>query len=384
MTTLTDEDLTALLEGEASSYDVPPHGPAEVLSTLAILPAPVPLVRRRWLQLSAAAAAMVVAVVAMGAVSGSGDDNADMTAAGSGREDTAGYATGGTTGGTAPQAPAKTGSGASWTGSTWTGSTPQESTAQPPAAFPGQVTGGQGSVGAGTGPAAAPDGADSRVVKTGTITLVADDKQVSSVLGAVQRAATTNGGYVSSSTSNEYGDTPSGQVTIRVPVARFEALVAAIRGLDAEVRTATTSGKDVTAEYADIEAQLRTLRATRERFLVILGQTKTINEILSVQQRVDNVSGQIDRLEGSRKLLASQSDLSTLTVSVSEEGDPVVRVEENRDGFGQALRDAKDGFLNGVEAMIRHSGTVLLWVLVLAVAFAVGRGAWKVARRRLV
>ena len=368
MSTLTDEDLTALLDGAASSYDVPSHGPEKVLAARGSLPVAVPLPRRRWVQLAAASVAMVVAVVAMGAVSGGGTDDADMTAAGgevaslndSARPPVTQYS-GAATGGSDVSAPAP----APQSVKAPRGSVPQTG-----------VTGGVG--------ATASDGAESRVVKTGTIALIADDKQVSSVLGAVQRAAKANGGYIASSSSNEYGDTPSGQVTIRVPVARFEDLVAALRGLDAEVRTATTSGKDVTAEYADLEAQLRTLRATRERFLVILSQTKTISEILTVQQRVDNVSGQIDRLEGSRKLLASQSDLSTLTVSVSESGDPVVRVEENRDGFGQALRDAKDGFLNGIESIVRHSGTVLLWVLVLAVAFVVGRGVWKVARRRLV
>jgi hypothetical protein len=220
-------------------------------------------------------------------------------------------------------------------------------------------------------------------VKTGTVALVVKDRQVSTTISAVQRAAKAQGGYIASSSSNEYGETPSGEVTIRVPVARFENLVAAVRGL-AEVRTATTSGKDVTAQYSDIEAQLRTLRATRERFLVILSQTKTISEILTVQQRVDNVSGQIDRLEGSRKLLESQSDLSTLTVSVSEKDDPVVRVQADRNGLSQALHDAKDGFVTGVEGIIRHSGRALLWVLCLGVLALLARGSWRVARRSLV
>ena len=220
-------------------------------------------------------------------------------------------------------------------------------------------------------------------MKTGTIALVVKDRQVSTTISAVQRAATSQGGYIASSTSNEYGETPSGEVTIRVPVARFENLVAAVRGL-AEVRTATTSGKDVTAQYSDIEAQLRTLRATRERFLVILSQTKTISEILTVQQRVDNVSGQIDRLEGSRKLLESQSDLSTLSVSVSEKDDPVVRVQADRGGLSQAAHDAKDGFVTGVEGIVRHSGRALLWLLCLGALALLARGSWRVARRSLV
>jgi hypothetical protein len=200
----------------------------------------------------------------------------------------------------------------------------------------------------------------------------------------VTNAAKSYGGYVASGQTDEYGDTPSGEVTLRVPVSHFEDLVNKVRGLDAKVRTASTSGKDVTAAYSDLESQLRTLRATRERFLLILSKTKTISEILTVQQRVDSVTGQIDKIEGQRKLLANQSELSTLTVSVSEEGDPVVKATKPRSGLSQAFIDAKDGFVTGVESLISHSGRALLWLLCIGVLVVFLRGGWRVARRRLV
>ena len=139
----------------------------------------------------------------------------------------------------------------------------------------------------------------------------------------------------------------------------------------------------MTAQYADLEARLRTLRAARKHFLVMLSRTKTIPEILTVQQRVDDVSGQIDRIEESRELLSSQSDLSTLDVSITAAGSPVIEPPGNG-GFGAALRDAKDGFVTGVEAIVRHSGRALLFLLCLALALVLGRLGWKVARRRLV
>ncbi|MDT7548756.1 MAG: hypothetical protein QOE84_1150, partial [Actinomycetota bacterium] len=106
---------------------------------------------------------------------------------------------------------------------------------------------------------------------------------------------------------------------------------------------------------------------------------------LTVQQRVDNVSGQIDQIEGQKKLLASQSDLSTLTVSVRESGDPVGKATNKpRSGISQAFTDARDGFVNGVEAIIRHSGGFLLFLICAAVVLLLGRLSWRVARRRMV
>jgi hypothetical protein len=189
---------------------------------------------------------------------------------------------------------------------------------------------------------------------------------------------------VSVAKTAELGPTPSGSVTLRVPVKAFEDVVAKVRSLDAEVRTASTSGKDVTAEYADIEAQLTTLMAARERFLEILSRARTIGDVLAVQQRVDDVTGRIDRLEGQRRVLAGQSDRATLEVSVTEADDPVVREQKPDDGLSKAFSDAGKGFTTGVEALIRLSGRGILLVLCLALAWFVLRIGWRASRRRLV
>jgi hypothetical protein len=113
--------------------------------------------------------------------------------------------------------------------------------------------------------------------------------------------------------------------------------------------------------------------------------TRAIGDILAVQQRVDEVTGQIDRLEGQRMLLQSQSEMSTLQVSVTEADDPVVRVNEQPDdGLSKAFRDAWDGFTSGVEAIVAASGRALLLLLCLAAAVVVLRLAWRFGRRRLV
>lgn len=399
MSTLTDQDLTRLLDEAASSYDVPQHGPDEILAALATEPVKRPVIQRRWVQLSSAAA-LVTAGVVFAAVQYGGDSSPALrtTAAGDdraltfGKTDSAGGGTAAAPGeayapALADQA-ARTGTKAAF-GSSGSASTATNLTslrvpapaglapAEAPAAAP--VAGVSAQVGAPV------DEGDGRVVKSGSIALVVKDKRVTPTITAVTQAAKSYGGYVASGNTDEYGDTPSGEVTLRVPVEHFEDLVTKVRALDAKVRTASTSGKDVTAQYSDLEAQLRTLKATRDRFYEILAKTRTISEILTVQQRIDNVSGQIDRIEGQRKLLANQSDLSTLTVSVSEEGDPVVKATSKpRSGLSQAFHDAKDGFVSGVEAIIRHSGGFLLLVLCLAVVLAVGRLTWRVARRRMV
>jgi hypothetical protein len=413
MSTITDDDLTRLLDEAASSYDVPEHGPDEVLAALADQPVPLPMVRRRWVQLSAAAAVVTAgAVVAATQLGGPSTQTLADRSAAAKRAPAHALAQAASPGQARSLAPAATGNGYTSlsSGAAADGGSVKADLSQsavvPEAPSLGVASG--SAAGAGTGGAAAGAGSvaaapagrvgaapqvgapvndqgDSRVVKTGSLALVVKNGRVTPTLTAVEKAAKLDGGYISAGTTNEYGDTPSGEVSIRVPVNKFEDLVAQVRGLDAKVRTATTSGKDVTAQYSDLQSQLKSLNATRDRFYIILTKTKTIGEILTVQQRIDNVSAQIDQIQGQRKLLASQSDLSTLTVSVSEADDPVVKVtQQPRSGLSQSFHDAWDGFVTGVEAIISHSGRALLWLLSLGLLLLAARGGWRVARRRMV
>jgi hypothetical protein len=403
MNNINDDDMTRMLDEVATSYEVPEHGPNEILAAIAEQPVRPPVARRPWVQLSSAAA--VVTAGALFFAVNDGNPTVASKSAPTSQNQLAG-STG--TKRVPPAAPGvagfglnsgsrdtfMSGSGAGGGGGT-TGGT---GAAAAPAPAPALLAPAAASVAVGGEVAAPPvygsmpqvgapvsdDGA-SRVVKTGSIALVVKDKLVTPTLTAVEKAARLDGGYIAAGTTNEYGETPSGELSIRVPVAKFEDLVSQIRALDAKVRTATTTGKDVTAQYSDLATQLRTLKATRDRFYLILTKTKTIGEILTVQQRIDNVSGQMDRIEGQRKLLASQSDLATLTVSVSEEGDPVVKATNKpRSGISQAFHNAGDGFVTGVEAIISHSGRALLWLLCIGVALLLARGGWRVARRRMV
>lgn len=405
MGTLTDEDLTSLLGEAAGSYDVPADGPDAILAELAEEAGVVPFYRHRRLQV-AAAAAVVLGGIALGAAvfGGNGVDRVGQLA-GAERPSSDGRAADEavqrrsldmSSGASGPEAaapqPASAPRGSTWTGSTWTptGESAARETYSDKLLATGTTGGAPAPAAAGGGTAAsapvpaAPTADGARVVKTGAIALVVEDGRVTPVLTQVQQLAQEFGGEVAVAKTEELGETPSGSVTLRVPVDDFEEVVAKVRSLDAEVRSATTSGRDVTAEYADLETQIRTLTAARERFLEILSRARTIGDVLAVQQRVDDATGKIDRLEGQRRVLAAQSERATLEVVVTEADDPVVTQAKPDDGLSKAFSDAWHGFTSGVEGLIRLSGRGVLLLICLAVAFVVLRFGWRASRRRLV
>ena len=379
MGTLNDSDLMHLLGEAADSQAVPECGPDLIRDAYEEQGQVVPLRRRRWVQVSAVAAVAALWLTVGASFVGNSDDRIGQLA-GAGRAEQ-----------TAPTA-AEAGPKA-LTFSRDTAATGGVAAPMPAAAAPrtltDQVFAAAGSAGTASTTAAAPqqaptatDGA--RIVKTGAIALVVKDGQVTDTLTRVQGFAQAVGGLVAAATTQESGPTPSGEVTLRVPVARFETIVAQVRNIKAEVRSATTSGQDVTAQYADLEAQLRTLTAARERFLGILGRADTIGDVLAVQQRVDDVTGRIDRLEGQRKVLAAQSDSATLQVSVTEADDPMEARAKADSGLSKAFKDAGTGFTTGVEALIRLSGRGTLLALLAVAAYALVRLGLRVSRRRLL
>lgn len=383
---LTDEDLTALLGEAAGTFAVPDEGPAFVLEEHGDGPSRSWLGRRGLAVAGVAAAAGLVALLAQSGgldlaknsetVSPASARGAAGSAAGSvgGAGDLGGTSGGGTTGGTSGTAYEAMGSGPPVTA-------PRAlSGVKAPLPAAGQVVLPPAVVPQG-GQVAPVDGA--RVVKTGDLSLVVDDGRVTDTVTRVTALAKGAGGYVADSSTQELGDNPTALLSLRVPVAQFETLIGQIRALKVEVASQSASGKDVTAEYADTQAQIQSLQAARQRFLVILGGTKTIGETLAVQQRVDEVQAKIDRLEGQRRVLENQSDKATLTVNVGEKADQALITQE-RSGLSKAWYDARHGFTSGVESLLAHSGRALLVLIVVLVGLVLARPVWRLARRRLV
>ena len=76
------------------------------------------------------------------------------------------------------------------------------------------------------------------------------------------------------------------------------------------------SGQDVSEEYLDLEARLRTKKALEAQFLEIMKQARKVQDALDVQSQLADVRTEIERLEGRRRFLENQAALSTITTTL--------------------------------------------------------------------
>lgn len=229
---------------------------------------------------------------------------------------------------------------------------------------------------------AAPTGAQAstpavgpKIVKTGSLDVEVRRNGFSDAVARLTSVVTGMNGFVAQSQTSESGDAPSGTVTLRVPVDRFEALVVQARELG-RVRSATTGGQDVTGEYTDVVSRLKTFTGERDQLLLVLGGAKGIPDILSVRDRLNSVQAEIEQLQGRRNVLDDQTSLSTLTVSLHEaaSGRPG---PNHRSGLSAAWSRAVSRFVGGMEAIVAGSGTVALLALCALVLWLVGRPVWR-------
>ncbi len=220
------------------------------------------------------------------------------------------------------------------------------------------------------------------VVKTGNLELQVARGQVQATLTKLVNLTTSLGGYISQSRTDTVLGSPTGQLTLRMPVARFDSAVSSAEALG-HVVSLTTNAHDVTGQVVDLAARVSALQQTRSTYLTILGRARTIGATLEVQQRVEDTQQQIEELQGELKVLRNQSADGTLTIEVSQPGakNHVVVTPHKSGGIGKAWHTSINRFSRGFDAIVSALGPLLLAVLVLAVLGAIAGLGYRGVRR---
>jgi Domain of unknown function (DUF4349) len=105
---------------------------------------------------------------------------------------------------------------------------------------------------------------------------------------------------------------------VRVPVANFDAFVAAVVRLG-EVTQNHVGSQDVTEEYLDLDARIRNKREEEKRLLKHLADsTGKLEDILAVERELSRVRGEAEQMEGRLRYLADRAELSTVTIEANE------------------------------------------------------------------
>lgn len=168
-------------------------------------------------------------------------------------------------------------------------------------------------------PAAATDQPLRRMIaRTAQIRAVVSDPVAT--VQALTALVEAKGGFISDSRQWRSGEQMLASLTIRVPVRDLPATLDSIRHRAIRIENESTSGEDVTEQYADLRAQLTNLKATetelRALLVTVRQRTQKAADILEVFNQLASIRQQIDRTQSRITTLEQLTDLATITVEL--------------------------------------------------------------------
>jgi hypothetical protein len=214
---------------------------------------------------------------------------------------------------------------------------------------------------------------DRKIIQDTSLDLQVED--VSKSYDDVQRIALVAGGFVLDSSAAANQDRPQANLTIRVPTSQYQTVVDQLRGLALKVENETSKAQDVTDQYTDLQARLRSAQAVEARYLDLLNRAETIDDILKVQDRLSPVRLEIEQIQGQMNVLDNLSSLATISVTLHTQ--PATPVPSS-DSHPDPLKAAGNGwessllFLRAVGAGLFAAAAFLWWVVPIWVIVGVG------------
>ena len=152
------------------------------------------------------------------------------------------------------------------------------------------------------------------IVRNASLSLVVTDvpKQVE----AIAQIAKDYNGFIVSSNSTTFGNDTRANVVMRVESDKLDNAIGRLRAMAIEVRNLNVTGEDVTAEFVDLDAQLKNLESAEAQLKKILEQTEKSEDVLAVFKEITAIRGQIDQIKGRMKYLSQSAALATVSVEL--------------------------------------------------------------------
>ncbi|WP_099159126.1 DUF4349 domain-containing protein [Virgibacillus ndiopensis] len=159
---------------------------------------------------------------------------------------------------------------------------------------------------------------DRKIIYTANLSI--EVKGYKKALDEIRTQASDRGGYIVE--SNMYEDaeneTTNGHVTVRIPQEEFQEFITLVEEGSSKVLESSVSGQDVTEEYVDLEARLKSKRVVEKRLLSFMEQAEKTEDLLTISNDLAKVQEEIEEITGRMKYLQNKTDLATVTIQIQE------------------------------------------------------------------
>ena len=204
-----------------------------------------------------------------------------------------------------------------------------------------------------------------KLIKNGEITF--STKNINDTRKELEKACKDFNGYISSEEQQKSNGAITYQQVVRIPAARFDSFMKVIENLGENIEYRNLTTQDVTEEFIDVEARLKTKKELEIRYHQLLGKATKVTDMLSIEEQISNVRTEIETMQGRLQYLTNQVGYSTLTINYHQ-------VVANEVGFGPRLASSFVTGWNGLLVFLIGVATAWPFILIL------GLGLWLLVR----
>lgn len=152
-----------------------------------------------------------------------------------------------------------------------------------------------------------------KLIKEGRLEF--ETKDLLSTRKNIMEAVNTYDAYISSDQEFKSTGRISNTMTIRIPANHFDDFyLVATNGVE-RFDIKNINVKDVTEEFLDVEARIKTKKALEQRYVSLLAKADNITEILAIEKQIGELRAEIESMEGRLFFLQDQVSYSTLTIT---------------------------------------------------------------------
>lgn len=183
----------------------------------------------------------------------------------------------------------------------------------------------------------------------------------------IQAAVTATKGTIQNDSEGKDQNSIYRNIYLRVPSENFDVFIKSISKGVSYFERKDISSENVTEQYIDLTARLKTKRKLEERYLQILQKASKISEILEIEKQISTIREEIEAKEGQLKYLESRVSESTITIEFYK---TIAQKEGIKISYGSKIWNAiKSGFFSLSDFLVSIISVWPFIILFLAIAY---------------
>ena len=225
-----------------------------------------------------------------------------------------------------------------------------------------------------------------------TVYISAETEEFDKTLSLIEDKVKELGGYIENSNiynGSRYSGgsvTRDASLTIRIPAAKLDSFIDTVDG-NTNITNKSTNVEDVTLTYVDIESRKSALSSEEKRLLEILDSAETVEDIITVEDRLAEVRYELESIESQLRTYDNRINYSTVDITleevatytdVSEKG-PIQRMAE---GFVESVNQIITTVIEGFVYFVIHIPQILVFAILGLIIFLIIKKADAGARKK--